>query len=145
MSSHNFQTIVFRRFGFPNKQALDEGKTGVDCRGEEHDIVIIWSITSGKRQVYFDGNEVHFSTSRAGIFQYSWSARGNHVIKVSRVGFLIKGPVGLLIIRAHHFYWKCYCRLLRTLPLLFRQPLALDSMIFILMGNRFSLCQKHSN
>lgn len=54
----------------------------MDCRGEEHDIVIIWSVTSGKRQVYYDGSEIHFSSSRAGIFQYSWSAKGNHVMKV---------------------------------------------------------------
>lgn len=70
------------RFGFPNQQALSAGRTGADCRGEEHDIVIIWSVTSGKRQVYFDGTEIHFSSSRAGIFQYSWSAKGNHVMKV---------------------------------------------------------------
>lgn len=70
------------RFGFPNKQALAAGRTGIDCRGEEHDVVVIWSITSGKRQVYMDGTEIHFSTSRAGTFQYSWSAKGNHVIKI---------------------------------------------------------------
>lgn len=70
------------RFGFPNQQAMTAGRTGVDCRGEEHDIVIIWSVASGKRQVYMDGSEIHFSSSRAPIFQYSWSARGNHVIKV---------------------------------------------------------------
>ena len=29
-----------------------------------------------------DGREIHFSTSRAQTFQYSWSSRGNHVIKV---------------------------------------------------------------
>ncbi|CAB9509987.1 expressed unknown protein [Seminavis robusta] len=70
------------RFGFPNQQALSEGRTGVECRGEEHDIVLIWSVASGKRQLYMDGREVHFSTSRAQTFQYSWSAKGNHVIKV---------------------------------------------------------------
>lgn len=70
------------RFGFPNKQALDDGRTGIDCRGEEHDIVIVWSITSGKRQVMMDGQEVHFSVSRSGVLEHSWPGRGNHVMKV---------------------------------------------------------------
>lgn len=70
------------RFGFPNKQALDEGRTGTDCRGEEHDIVVIWSITSGKRQIQMDNREIHYSSSRAGLLDFSWTAKGNHVIKV---------------------------------------------------------------
>lgn len=82
------------------------GRTGVDCRGEEHDIVVIWSVTSGKRQVYMDGTEIHFSSSRAGIFQYSWSAKGNHVMKV---GILV-GPNVLFCIN--------FAQLLQLLQLL---------------------------
>lgn len=70
------------RFGFPNQQALDAGQTGTDCRGEEHDVTVIWSITSGKRQISMDGREIHFSNSRAGILDFSWTTKGNHVIKV---------------------------------------------------------------
>eukprot|EP00934_Nitzschia_sp_Nitz4_P004309 Nitzschia sp. Nitz4//scaffold61_size107673//71490//73388//NITZ4_004246-RA/size107673-snap-gene-0.118-mRNA-1//-1//CDS//3329555743//4299//frame0 len=70
------------RFGFPNKQALEAGRTGTDCRGEEHEVDIVWSITSGKRQISMDGKEVHFSSSRAGVLDFSWTTRGNHVIKV---------------------------------------------------------------
>lgn len=29
-----------------------------------------------------DGREVHYSTSRSGLLDYSWATRGNHVIKV---------------------------------------------------------------
>jgi len=70
------------RFGFANQQALDNGMTGIDCRGEEHDVSIVWSITSGKRQISMDGREVHYSTNRAGMLDFSWSSKGNHVIKV---------------------------------------------------------------
>ena len=40
-----------RRFGFSNKEALDSGETGTACRGEEHDVTLIWSVASGKRIV----------------------------------------------------------------------------------------------
>lgn len=74
--------INLRRFGFPNKQALDEGLTGTDCRGEEHDVTVVWSITSGKRQITMDTREIHYSSSRAGLLDFSWTTKGNHVIKV---------------------------------------------------------------
>jgi len=70
------------RFGFPNASALEEGAAGTDCRGEEHEIVVVWSITSGKRQIMMDTKEIHYSSSRAGILDHSWTTRGNHVIKV---------------------------------------------------------------
>lgn len=72
---------IHRRFGFPNLQALDAGRTGTDCRGEEHEIVIIWSIASGKRQILMDGREVHYSANRTGVLDHSWSTKGNHVLK----------------------------------------------------------------
>jgi len=70
------------RFGFANQQAIENGRTGTDCRGEEHDVSIVWSITSGKRQISMDGKEVHYSTNRAGMLDFSWQSKGNHVIKV---------------------------------------------------------------
>jgi hypothetical protein len=71
-----------RRFGYANEKALSDGLTGTDCRGEEHDVTIVWSITSGKRQISMDGREIHYSTNRASILDFSWSTQGNHVIKV---------------------------------------------------------------
>ena len=71
-----------RRFGFSNKEALDSGETGTACRGEEHDVTLIWSVTSGKRLIFSDGQELHYSTNRSGVFEYSWTMRGNHIIKV---------------------------------------------------------------
>lgn len=70
------------RFGFANPQALANGETGTACRGEEHDVTLVWSITSGKRLVLADGQEVHYSSSRNSIFDFSWTMRGNHVLKI---------------------------------------------------------------
>jgi len=70
------------RFGFSNADALAAGETGTNCRGEEHDITLIWSITSGKRLVLADGQEVHYSNNRSHLFDFSWTMRGNHVLKV---------------------------------------------------------------
>jgi len=70
------------RFGFANTDALAAGQTGTDCRGEEHDVTIVWSITSGKRLVLMDGKEIHFSSSRTNVFDFTWTSKGNHVMKV---------------------------------------------------------------
>jgi hypothetical protein len=45
-------------------------------------VTIVWSITSGKRLVLCDGQEVHYSSSRNNVFDFSWTMRGNHVLKV---------------------------------------------------------------
>lgn len=42
----------------------------------------MWSLTSGKRLVLADGQEVHYSNSRNNIFDFSWTMKGNHVLKV---------------------------------------------------------------
>jgi len=70
------------RFGFANPEALAAGETGTACRGEEHDVTLVWSITSGKRLILADGQEVHYSNSRSGVFDHTWTMRGNHVLKV---------------------------------------------------------------
>jgi len=70
------------RFGFANLDALAAGQTGTECRGEEHDVTIIWSVTSGKRLVLADGKEVHNAKNRNNVFEFSWTMKGNHVLKV---------------------------------------------------------------
>jgi len=74
------------RWGTANEDALANGATGVKCRGREHEVTLVWSITSGKRLVLMDGKEIHFSTgSRTeGKFQHSWTASkfGNDVITI---------------------------------------------------------------
>ncbi len=74
---------LLRRFGFANPEALANGETGTACRGEEHDVTIVWSITSGKRLILADGQEVHYSSSRNNLFEFSWTMKGNHVLKVA--------------------------------------------------------------
>ena len=71
------------RFGFSNREAVAKGCTGTDCRGEEHEINLVWSLTSGKRTVTADGQEVHFSAGRRDTkFETSWSMAGGHIMKL---------------------------------------------------------------
>jgi hypothetical protein len=72
------------RFGFSDLPALEEGKVGVDCRGEEHEVVVVISALSGKRHVYADGHEVHFSYGNRtdSTFETSWTMKGGHLVKV---------------------------------------------------------------
>lgn len=72
------------RFGFADEDAiLSRGKSGSDCRGEEHEITINWSLASGKQQVLCDGHEIHYEVKPREItLSCSWRFRGNHVLKV---------------------------------------------------------------
>lgn len=74
--------IIFQ-FGFSSASAIASGKTAVDCRGEEHDVVLIWSHMSGKRELFMDGRQVHTSKGAMGNseFMFSW-ALGNHILKI---------------------------------------------------------------
>ena len=85
--------VISFRFGFADSKALMQGKAGVECRGEEHDVVVTWSITGGKRSIHVDGREIHFqagkrgSTStnpsrRADIFEAAWQMPDDHVCKL---------------------------------------------------------------
>ena len=62
------------KFGFSNREALQRGLSGTDCRGEEHEVVFVWSLTSGKKFVLADGHEVHWSKQSpfAEKFEGSW-------------------------------------------------------------------------
>ncbi|KAI2512321.1 hypothetical protein MHU86_1983 [Fragilaria crotonensis] len=64
--------------GFANNEALSQGQTGIACRGEEHDVTMVWSLTSGKRQITMDGQEVHYASSRAGLSTFLDYARQSH-------------------------------------------------------------------
>jgi hypothetical protein len=80
--SPSYSPSQTRRFGFANARALADGATGTAARGSEHEVTFVWSITSGKCLVLQDGKEIHFSTSRSSIFDYSWTMRGNHILKI---------------------------------------------------------------
>uniref|UniRef100_A0A7S2SKH3 Uncharacterized protein n=1 Tax=Eucampia antarctica TaxID=49252 RepID=A0A7S2SKH3_9STRA len=72
------------RFGFANPKAVASGETGVECRGREHEVTLVWSFTSGKRLVMADQKEVHFSQGRRtdGKFTTSWELKGGQVITI---------------------------------------------------------------
>lgn len=71
------------RFGFSNKEAILRGLSGTECRGEEHEISIVWSLTSGKRLILLDGSEVHFSAGKKAETQFVASfPLQNHIIKI---------------------------------------------------------------
>jgi len=74
---------VIWRYGFANPDALANGAVGVEARGSEQEITLIWSITSGKKKVTHNGREVHYSQGRRaeGKFQFSWQAQ-NHVFNL---------------------------------------------------------------
>ena len=51
------------KFGFADKAAIQAGQMGPQCRGSEHEIIFIWSLASGKRQILCDNKDVHFSAT----------------------------------------------------------------------------------
>jgi hypothetical protein len=51
------------KFGVASEQAMAQGLTGAHCRGSEHEIIFVWSLNNGKRQILADGKDVHFSES----------------------------------------------------------------------------------
>ena len=75
--------VVFK-FGFSNADAISKGLSGIHCRGEEHQITLVWSLTSGKRLIVADDEEVHYSQGRRGEsrFEASWTMQGNHELKL---------------------------------------------------------------
>jgi hypothetical protein len=85
--------IISFRFGFADGKSIMQGKSGVECRGEEHDVLITWSITGGKRSIHVDGREIHFQAGkrgptstnpsrRADIFEAAWQMPDDHVCKL---------------------------------------------------------------
>jgi len=70
------------KFGLASLPHLALGCTGAAARGFEHEVILLWSLASGKRRILLDGREVHFSCGPIG--QNSFSANfplpgaGNH-------------------------------------------------------------------
>jgi len=75
---------VMFRFGFSSAAAVAAGRSGTDCRGEEHEVVFVWSHVTGKRQLLVDGQEVHRSSMGLGNteFQHSWRLAEGHRMKI---------------------------------------------------------------
>ena len=72
------------RFGFSDKAALQAGETGPACRGEEHEVMLVWSLVSGKKIVTMDEQVLHSSCGgklTQNRFEASWSL-GYHTVKI---------------------------------------------------------------
>lgn len=72
------QRRVHFKFGFSDPNALKRGLQGIHCRGEEHEVTLVWSVSSGKRVVFMDNllkEQVHFSVAKKDKhFDCSWIA-----------------------------------------------------------------------
>lgn len=95
-------------FGFGNKTALERGESGQACRGEEHQVVLIWSLTSGKQRILTDGIEVHFhrGNSFADRLDCQWTMKNGHNIRVlGKRG--LKGDISQFDLQIDGLsYWK---------------------------------------
>mmetsp|Transcript_17593 Transcript_17593/g.25047 ORF Transcript_17593/g.25047 Transcript_17593/m.25047 type:complete len:202 (+) Transcript_17593:384-989(+) len=74
-------------FGFVDLQALEQGGVGVECRGEEHQVLFIWSVASGKTRVLLDGKELHHSIVPSpggfqGKMEFNFNFGKHHIIKL---------------------------------------------------------------
>ena len=88
--------IIQFRFGFANPEALASGLAGVDCRGQEHDLTITWSITGGKRMISIDGREIQYTagkranpSKRADILEAAWRM-ADHIFELKCYAYVPK-------------------------------------------------------
>ncbi|KAL3761024.1 hypothetical protein ACHAWU_001813 [Discostella pseudostelligera] len=76
--------LIRFKFGYTNAEALASGKTGQDCRGSEHEVLITWSLSSGKQAIAFDQQEVYFDvgdTTQSKI-SHSWKDKNGRTLAV---------------------------------------------------------------
>lgn len=75
--------ILFK-FGYTNIPAVYDGLTGQDCRGAEHEVSILWSMSSGKQSIHYDGKLVYFNVCDMadGKMTHSWHDKDGHHLKV---------------------------------------------------------------
>jgi len=72
------------KFGYSDKEALAAGKTGQACRASEHEVIVIWSLSSGKQAIAFDGKEVFFDVCGASQTKltYAWEDSRGRIFEV---------------------------------------------------------------
>ncbi len=65
--------------------SLKEGKKGRDCRGEEHQIELVWSVHSGKTRVFWNGINISHYFREEQLFEevnLSWEARSGERFQI---------------------------------------------------------------
>lgn len=72
--------IIRFKFGYTNEEALYAGKKGAECRGNEHEVIVTWSLSSGKQAVAFDQHEVFFAVcdTTQTKFTHTWRDENGH-------------------------------------------------------------------
>mmetsp|Transcript_24450 Transcript_24450/g.57776 ORF Transcript_24450/g.57776 Transcript_24450/m.57776 type:complete len:549 (+) Transcript_24450:143-1789(+) len=72
-------------FGLTNLIAAVEGKSGIDCKGEEHVVELLWSLQSDKIRVFWNKKAIafHFREKRdAGKLDLSWESRSGERYRI---------------------------------------------------------------
>jgi len=71
------------KYGTANHDAINSGAVGVDCRGSEHEIILVWSIVSGKRYILHDSEKVNLSNGKRGETKFQHILHhGPHVFTI---------------------------------------------------------------
>ena len=68
-----------------NLAAIRSGKTGKDCRGEEHEVELLWSIKSGKTRVLWNKQNISNlfrEGHRSGMVDLAWKTNSDHTIQI---------------------------------------------------------------
>ena len=64
---------------------LREGKENGDCRGEEHEVELLWSVQSGKKRIFWNGTNIsHFFRENQLLEQvhFSWETRSGETFEI---------------------------------------------------------------
>jgi hypothetical protein len=68
-----------------NEEALSRGCSGDDCRGEEHDVELVWSVKSGKTRVYWNKRNISRlfrDGNRSGMVEFAWKTRTGENLQI---------------------------------------------------------------
>jgi hypothetical protein len=74
-----------RSFGLTNVNALRDGGKGLDCRGEEHAVELVWSVRSGKTRVFWNGRDISNlfrDGNRSGMVEFAWNTRTEESLRI---------------------------------------------------------------
>jgi hypothetical protein len=81
--------LTDRRFGFTNLQAARQGKVGEQCRGEDHEVVLVWSVVSGKTRVFWNKSDISHlfrETRNTEKIDLSWESRSGERFRIAAHG-----------------------------------------------------------
>lgn len=80
-------------FGFSSDAALRLGCKGPDCRGDEHEVVLVWSCASGKQLVQLNGEQIYRNTQRP---KFGGNLKFEHTFYLGGHVMVLSGEVSLL-------------------------------------------------